>query len=108
MPPNSGALGLEFHAFRSKNIQSYTSSCIQIKFLYLKEKIELLQPQPAHFQKMYKFYKIQSSARKERIHVNDPTFPEISNFRADITGTQNSLEHLFNMMLVSFPICCIK
>ena len=81
MPPNAGALGLEFFLpSDQKNIQSYTSSCIQIKFLYLKEKIELLQPQPAHFQKMYKFYKIQSSAQKERIHVNDPTFPEISNF----------------------------
>ena len=50
---------------------------------------------------MYKFYKIQSSARKERIHVNDPTFPEISNFRTEITGTQNSLEHLWKSYVIT-------
>lgn len=39
-------------------------------------------------------------AVQERIHVNDPSFPEISNFRTEITGTQNSLERFWKSYVI--------
>lgn len=88
MPPNSGALGLEFFLpSDQKNIQSYTSSCIQIKFLYWKKKLGYYNLNRHIFKKCTNSTKFKAVHEKKESMWMILLSQKFPIFRTEITGT---------------------